>query len=463
MTNARVPSLFSLAAPALPAFPLASFGNWAGKYAAAIAQETQTPVDLAGLFILGALSACVGGRVAVNPHGSWFEPVNVYALVAMSPANRKSAVVSLVTQPIYDFERELLATYHAAWAGADIPGASPPPRLVADDVTPESAATLLAENGGALAIISAEGDLIGALSGRYTAGVPNLNLFLKGHAGDELRVDRIGRPTEIVQRPALTIAIAAQPSVVDTLVASPAFRDRGLSARFLYCQPTSMVGTRAFAPPPVPARLAKRYRTAITRLLEWRMAHADGDPLVLGLDQGALAVLKELSERLEPELGEFGALEGMADWGGKLVGAVVRIAGLLHLADAAAEKQCAPLSVISGATMRRAVAFADYLTIHARHAFRYVDDDPVREGARKILRWFDHRQVNAATKRDLHNGLRSHFNRAAELDPCLALLVDEGLLHEAKTDTIGKPGRPSSPRYRLEHRQCEAATGDAAD
>lgn len=67
------------------------------------------------------------------------------------------------------------------------------PRLVADDVTPEAVASLLAEQGGRLAVLSAEGGILATLAGRYS-GAPNLEVFLKGHAGDLLRVDRKGRP-----------------------------------------------------------------------------------------------------------------------------------------------------------------------------------------------------------------------------------------------------------------------------
>jgi hypothetical protein len=64
------------------------------------------------------------------------------------------------------------------------------PRLVADDVTPEAAASLLAEQGGRLAVLSAEGGIFATMAGRYSGGVPSLEVFLKGHAGDLLRVDR---------------------------------------------------------------------------------------------------------------------------------------------------------------------------------------------------------------------------------------------------------------------------------
>lgn len=84
------------------------------------------------------------------------------------------------------------------------------PRLVADDITPET--SLLTEQGGRLAVLSAEDGIFATLSGRYS-GTPNLELFLKGHAGDALIVDR-GSRTERVDNAALTMGLAVQPEIV---------------------------------------------------------------------------------------------------------------------------------------------------------------------------------------------------------------------------------------------------------
>jgi len=62
------------------------------------------------------------------------------------------------------------------------------PRLTADDVVPEQAATIMAEQGGRLAILSAEGTFFSVIMGRYTNGTPNVELALKGHAGDRVQV-----------------------------------------------------------------------------------------------------------------------------------------------------------------------------------------------------------------------------------------------------------------------------------
>ena len=58
--------------------------------------------------------------------------------------------------------------------------------------------------------MSAEGGVFDLMAGRYSAtGMPNFEVFLKGHAGDTIIVDRVGRPAERIDHPAVTIKLLA--------------------------------------------------------------------------------------------------------------------------------------------------------------------------------------------------------------------------------------------------------------
>lgn len=76
-----------------------------------------------------------------------------------------------------------------------------------DDVTSEKLASVLAENKGWAAIVSAEGDIFNILSGLYSRNV-NIDLFLKCHSGDTIRVDRVGRESESIIHSVLTMLLA---------------------------------------------------------------------------------------------------------------------------------------------------------------------------------------------------------------------------------------------------------------
>lgn len=57
-----------------------------------------------------------------------------------------------------------------------------------------TAGALLAEHGECMAWLSSEGGVFDLLQGRYSNGIPNLDLVLKAHSGDAERVDRGSRP-----------------------------------------------------------------------------------------------------------------------------------------------------------------------------------------------------------------------------------------------------------------------------
>jgi hypothetical protein len=219
------------------AFPVRALPGVLAAFVEAEATATQTPPDLAAMMALSVLAAAAGGLAEVAVRPGWREPLNLFTVTGLSPGSRKSAVVRDVTRPLLALERELedakaaaileagtarkvaeraadqaqaiagkaaadqtaagkaaadqaqaaLADAIAAAqraAGIQVPA---PPRLLVDDATPEALASLLAEQGGRIALLSPEGD-------RYAqGGGPNLGVYLKGHAGDTLRVDRKGR------------------------------------------------------------------------------------------------------------------------------------------------------------------------------------------------------------------------------------------------------------------------------
>src|SRR5262249_17874119 len=132
------------------------------------------------------------------------------------------------------------------------------PVLVIDDDTPESVARSLAEQGGRLLQAAPEGTPIEIAKGRYS-DKPNFDVYLKGHASDALRTGRIGRKREIVLRPALSVALAVQPNVIEGLAEVATMGTRGYLARWLYGLPVSRVGGRKIAANPVPCDVRSEY------------------------------------------------------------------------------------------------------------------------------------------------------------------------------------------------------------
>jgi len=90
---------------ALPPFPTEALPGWLADYVDALATETQTPPDLAALVALSVIAASCAGVVQVEAESGWIEPVNIFAVVAMDPGNRKSPVFSAAVAPLVRTEK----------------------------------------------------------------------------------------------------------------------------------------------------------------------------------------------------------------------------------------------------------------------------------------------------------------------------------------------------------------------
>jgi replicative DNA helicase len=472
----------------VPAFPVEILPGWLGEYVAALATATQTPPDLAGMLALAVLATVAAGAVEVEPRPGWREPLCLFIAVGMDAGSRKSGVFTAMTGPVADFERDQaaaalpgitetavlrrIADQAAATAEAAAGKAPasqqeearadaiaraaeaanlvvpPVPRWLVDDATPEALAGLLATYGR-IALLSPEGDVFDQMAGRYNqAAGPNLGVYLKGHAGDLLKVDRRGRPPEYVERPCLTIGLALQPEVLRGLAGRPGFGGRGLLARFLYSLPASLVGRRQPGAPPVPAAVADRYALELQALAATLAVPAGDDgPDLLTLDQTAGELLLAFERDLEPRLAAgSGDLAHLAGWAAKLAGATCRLAGLLHLATHLRDGWAQP---IGADTFAGAARLAGYLVEHARAVFDLMGADPRVDDARWLLDWITRTGQVQFTRRDAHAAApRGRFPKATSLDPALGLLEEHGWLRRVDADPVGpRGGRPASPRF----------------
>ncbi len=453
----------------------------------AVSQATQTDPAMPGTSALSVLSACTGGQAEVEIRGGWREPLCLYTATIAAPGERKSAVQMSMIQPVLDVEQHLaeagkvtrveaetrkqvaeqaaaklkqqaaktintdgwsaaIADATAAATIADSIAVPPIPRLVADDITPEAAATLLADQHGRLAIISAEGGIFDIIGGRYNNNVPNMDLWLKGHSGDPLKVDRKGRPPENVRRPALTLGLMIQPAVLNTIAANRQFRGRGFLARILYSFPVSKVGRRTIASPAPDPDVVERYHTTVGNLAAG-MAGWRGDPAILTLTPGAQQELQLIEAEVEPTLAGDGELAPLADWGAKYVGAVARIAGIIHLAEHGAE--FGPRKPVEAQTVTAAEGIGSYFKACAINAFSEMGTDHVTADAIYILERIHGIGDDEVSERDLFTAIsRARFKTMTDLVPALERLVDHRYLAPMPR---GKPtgGRPASARYKV--------------
>ncbi|HTJ70253.1 MAG TPA: DUF3987 domain-containing protein [Actinospica sp.] len=470
---------------ALPAFPLTSLPTWLHDEVEAVAHETQTPPDLAATVALSVLATAAGGKiwVDVRPGVRWSEPTNLYTVAALPPGTRKSPVFKAMLKPLLAAEKQLRenaaadiiaktvarkvaeeAASRSADAAAKASAAERPgalltaqadaetlaatripaePQLIAGNATVEEISSLLAAQGGRLAILAAESEIFSIMAGRYSGGQAAIEVFLYGHAGDEMRTNRKSRAKEQIDEPALTLGICTQPATLATLGGIEGSDERGLFARFLYTIPEVRIGYRDPDPTPRDPAIHETYHANI-KALTLSLANLK-DPIRLTLSPKAQEMQAAISADYEKRLRPDADLAGIVDWAGKAVGACMRIAGLLHLAEHLKDGYAKPISF---ETVTAAYELIDYYTQHALAAYDAMAADTTAERARALLTWIRNTGAARFTARDaFRNQNRNRFPKMADLDTALTLLEQHGYLRRLPAPPTAGRGRPQAPVY----------------
>lgn len=482
------PELVPLDAPNLPRLDLSHLPGWAGDYARAIAADTETPPELAAGMVLVSCATAAARRLRVMVKPGYFEPCNLWVVVALPPGNRKSAVQSAATEPLVAWEhdqatilepeikhisseRKTLETRakemrnraakekdnakaaelarEAADIEAELPDIPVQPQTWTSDATPERLGALLAEHDECMAWLSSEGGVFDLLQGRYSNGIPNLDLVLKAHSGDAERVDRGSRPPVFLKGPRLSIGLSPQPDVLRGLAAKPGFRGRGLLGRFLYLLPPSPLGYRALQSNPVPERVRDAYVAGLRAMLDWEPAtdeHGEEHPHLLRLSEEAYAEWHAFAQAIEVQMQPGRELEHFTDWAGKAPGAAARLAGVLHGIKHAHGTPWE--ATITAETMTDTLEIMAVITRHSLAALDMMGADPTIAAARLVWNWIERGRLERFTVREAFNALRGTFPRVAMLREALEALEERGYLEVSEPPRSG-PGRPPSPMVRV--------------
>ncbi|MEA4955884.1 MAG: YfjI family protein [Pseudoflavonifractor sp.] len=451
-----------------PDFPTECLPGVVSSFVECLAESTQTPEEMAGILSLGVLATAFQSKYEVEITPDWREPLCLYPVAVAPPGERKSAVISALTKPIYEYEAERReaeaveiaqnqterALLERALQAAQTQATKKkgnfdagreealslsaqlaefqdkhPFRLLVDDTTPEKLVDIMDTQDGCITVASAEGGVFDSMAGRYDKGA-NFDIYLKGHAGDPITVDRIGRKPNHIKSPRLTMLLTIQPEVLSGLMNNPTMRGRGLCGRFLYVMCKSKVGRRDVSPPAIPLSVKAEYRLFVRRIL------ADPGSGIIRLSPEADEIRKQYQDYIEKKLGN--EWEFMRDWGGKLVGAMVRIAALMHAAQAQEDPTEIP---ISPDVMAGAASVAEFLSAHAVAAYQVMGADEQYADAKYLWHRIESTGQNEITKRDLYQLSKGKFKTVEELDPVVSMLSEMGYIREIEQKTGGRPSK----------------------
>ncbi len=435
-----------------------------GAYARAIAESVGVAVDMPAMAILSTMAIASQGT-HVDVKADWNEPSNLFTLIVSEPAERKSAVLKLVTKPINEYEnienerlkpeiaktttqknlliKELKSLEERAAKGEGnkqlvIDKAIEleefqevhEKRLLADDVSTEMLISLLSRHEEKMAIVSAEGGIFDTLSGRYT-NKPNFDCYLKAYNEEDLRIDRIGRESESLKNPNLCMLLMAQPEILKNVLGDVRFKGTGLTGRFIYIKPESYVGKTQFRTTAIPSRLTNQYSDEIRKLLNNRETERE-----LSLSYDAEKLFEEHYNLMNYRL--QGDLSHVQHWAGKQLGRVARIAAILHIAKQEKNPQ------ISQETMQQAISIGNYLIEHAKVVFDDSGADELTQSCIYIISRIRSYGKKEISKRDIFSLCRNKSKgilKANDLDDPIQLLIDYGYLVLKETEQT--KGRPS--------------------
>lgn len=458
---------------ATPEIPFDLLPDIFGAFAKNLSESMETPEALAVMTILGVISTLAAKHFFVSPKEGWHEPVNIYTLVALPPANHKSIILKYCTQPLIEWEKEQVLMqgqkikqqisehktqekiieslrFKAAklddiseqqklihqiaekeTALKDIPVL---PQLFVNDVTPESLITLLHEQQGRLAIFSDEGGLLETLSGLYSHGMANIDILLKGIDGGEVRVRR--KDKSLILNPYLSIVLAVQPAILHSLAQKQTYQGNGTLERFLYVMPKSKLGYRTHDKPALSTALQLEYHQAVKKMLN--AFSLIKNKLILRLSPEALQAWQAFQQDIEMKLRPNQTLFQCQGWGGKICGYTLRLAGILHIAEH--HDYVLQNSSISLKTMGNAIHLAQLLIDHAIAAFGYMDRDQHLENAKEIFEWVKKQPHHYFRQSDLLIAMRNRKNgRAENIKKTLQLLIDRNLINGPVKQPTRKP------------------------
>lgn len=445
--------------PEIPAYLLPGI---IGEFAQALATETETPEALSLMLILSVLSAVCSQKLRISPKPGWNEPCNIYTLIALPPGNGKSHVLNACTQPLVEWQQEesqrlepeikrikselkskekiidavrgqLSRITNPLEQAAKIeeikhlelalPAPPIPPHLFANDATPESLADQIHQQKGKFAILSDEGGITETMSGLYNGGNANIDILLKGIDGGHVRIIRKDRQIDL--NPNLTIGLTTQPVILLRMAEKRAFQSRGLLERFLWVLPKSKVGYRRHDTPSVPESIRSNYREFIKALITQFQRMQEEPYIVLTLSPEAKQAWRAFQGTIEIELRHDGRLASCSGWGSKLCGFVLRIAGLLHVAEYGYVN-----SIISHDSMERALTLAELLIDHAIAAYGFMGVDPATSDAKIIWKWIQSQKKPFFSRADVTYAMRNNKLDQARITQALQICTERNLISD---------------------------------
>lgn len=494
-------------------FPIEALPARLRAYVVAVAEHACADTDAPAMFALAAIATCVQSKYRVQIYDGYQEALALQVLVAMDTGCRKTPIEKHIRKPFdHAFAAEIRRAEfaHPLWQAQlerakdahkqaqrsteDANGqqlaralrivqtleeSEPLPRklVIGADCTLEGVIDALVDNDGTLAIIDGEGSkLISMVNGRWSNGIIQPEVHLKGYTGETYDVtrsrggDKARGRRRYVQYTQLSQALMVQPVLLQRLLEKPELRQTGFHARQLWVCPKSRRGYMKSRTPAVPHDLESWWSDFITNLLPVaEVSNCDDvdldapaqhqQPALQAIhfsgeaDRKHASICDQIQELIRPGC----KWSAITDWASKAGGHLARIAAVLHVA---AHDDFATRT-LEVETLVAAGKITLWLAGHAAYAIAQIASwDDTDRGFDVAEGWLRRRQLtNPAAwifrAADIRAGHRKTWARSEDLTPILEAM--EALHWITRSDDQNADGQQwlVNPRLFREEFGCE--------
>ncbi len=444
----------------LQPFPLSALPPVLSEYLSEVSKAVQVYPEMCVLPMLSTLSLCVMGKACIHISNSGHsEPLNLYTITVASPGERKSSSFHKFIEPLESYvkrynaihsvdiqnnkaERAVIEKQRQKAINSKNPDIEKIKELSAQlndmeelhelklnvkDVTPEALAWEMHLQNERIGILDDEGSVFDVLSGLYSNGQANINIFLEAYDGSQYTILRRTREDITLNNPLLAIGLMTQPSHFDDAMSNRQFSGRGFIPRFLFSFPGSKAGYQKISNGDISDRASNNYISLVNKLLKMPYP-VDTVPLI-SCSSEAEQLLGEYFQHLQDAMRPGGIFENIKEWASKQFARCIKIAGILHLCEHGAAEE------LSENTAMCAISIAMWTENHALKALSGEMSDPQEvKDAKYILNRAKEKRIKELTKSELLRLCRRLS--AEEFEKPLDLLEDMKIIKRRDTKAV---------------------------
>lgn len=430
----------------VPKFPLEAMPDGLAKYCRDVAESTGTPVDYAGVSLLGVASGLVGATLAVKLQDGtdgWRERPLLYLCVVADPSAGKTPAQSAVERP---------ATRASQKAGG-------PPTFITDTTVEALAPLLKKRPRGVCLTVDEIAGWVGSFN-QYKAGGKggDRDFWLSNWTGKSWTVVRknLAEGYSSIPHPFVSVLGGIQPDRLATLAGA----DDGFLERILWSYPdrlkprTSRKAVNGTIWEEVASKLLGRAMKEVGTRNEEDKSDRSGlteCPNDLTLDAAAADVFFDVwCRRMDREAAkaaeELDRLKGVY---AKMKGYAARLAVVCFaLREASKIDGKGSVSVVNAEDMASGIALAEYFLDHAKRAWNAMANDGRKSLAEVALDWICRNRRTAFSRSDLHTALRRHVKDPEEWGDPLRLLKNLNWIRY-QDQPRAATGRRPTPRFEV--------------